>query len=110
MKIKKGDKIINIGKVKKLNLIGKTIGLMFSRRQKSKIMLFEFRKPTKMRIHSYFVFFPFLAIWLDNKNTIIRIKKIKPFETSNGIKESYFKLIEIPLNNKNKKLIKSLYA
>ena len=105
MKIKKEGRTIDIGNVKKVNLFGEVIGLMFSRREKANSLLFEFKKPTKMKIHSYFVFFPFIAIWLDEENNILDLREIKPFKTSNGIKKPYCNLIEIPINEKNKRII-----
>ena len=108
MNIKKEDKRINIGKVKKVNCIGKVVGLMFSRRQKANSLLFEFKKPTKMKIHSFFVFFPFLAIWTDDKNNVLALKEVKPFKLSIGIKKSFSKLVEIPINKKYKKAIELL--
>lgn len=84
--------------VKNCNLFEKFFGLMFVRRRKAQALLFEFRKPTTMRIHSYFVFFPFIAVWLDDKNKVIEVKKIKPFTFSVSERKSYSKLIEIPIN------------
>jgi len=104
MKIKKGSRIIDIGEVKKVNFIGKVIGLMFSRREKADSLLFEFEKLTKMKIHSYFVFFPFLAIWLNDDHEILALKEVKPFKINIGIRKSFSKLIEIPINNKNKNI------
>ncbi len=105
MNIKKESGKVNIGKVKRVNWLGKTTGLMFSRREKANALLFEFKKPTKMKIHSHFVFFPFLAIWLDEENNVLDLKEVKPFKTSIGIKESFSKLVEIPINRKNKDLV-----
>lgn len=82
---------------------GKVWGLMFSRREKAKILLFEFRKPVRFSIHSLFVFFPFLAVWLDEKGKIVQIKKVKPFALSVKPRKPYKKLIEIPINKKNRK-------
>jgi len=76
------------------------IGLMFSRRKKAKILLFEFKKPVKMAIHSYFVFFPFLAIWLDSKNKVLDLKIVKPFKIGVLPSEKFTRLIEIPLSVK----------
>jgi len=105
MRIKKKGKVIEIGKVKKVNGVGKAIGLMFCRREKANSLLFEFKKPTKMKIHSHFVFFPFLAIWLDEKDNIIDLKKIKPFKINIGIKKPFSKLVEVPINKKNKSIV-----
>ena len=110
MKIKKRGKIIDIGKVKRVNFFGEVIGLMFSRREKANSLLFEFKKPTKMKIHSHFVFFPFIAIWLDEKDNVLDLREIKPFKISNGIKRPYYKLVEIPFNEKNKRVIKLLFS
>jgi uncharacterized membrane protein (UPF0127 family) len=104
-------------KGKKFNILAKhcnffeeLAGLMFTRRENASILLFEFRKPIDFRIHSLFVFFPFLAIWIDEKGKVIEIKKIKPFTSSIKPKKPYKKLIEIPLNKKYKRIIKSLSA
>ncbi len=108
MKIKKRGEEIDLGKIKKINGFGKVIGLMFCRQQKANSLLFEFKKPTKMKIHSCFVFFPFIAIWLDEENNILEIKRIKPFRLNIGIKKPFFKIIEIPINKINKRLLQLL--
>ena len=61
------------------NWFEKIIGLMFSRREEAKILLFEFKKPVKLGIHSWFVFFPFTILWLDNFNKIISVVEVSPF-------------------------------
>lgn len=85
---------------KKLSHFGKAIGLMFSRREKAKILLFEFRKPVKMRIHSFFVFYKFIALWLDKKNNVVDWIVVKPFSPSVSSKKPFYKLVEIPINEK----------
>ena len=100
-----GHKNIEIP-VKKVSKLGKIIGLMFKKKT-TENFLFEFNEKTSVRIHSYFVFFDFLAIWLDNKNRILEYKIIKSFTLSVKPKKSFFKLIEIPLNKKNEEIIKS---
>jgi uncharacterized membrane protein (UPF0127 family) len=71
---------------------------MFSRREKANALVFEFNKSSKMAIHSFFVFFPFLAVWLDEGNNVIEMKKIKSFVPRVSPVKSYSKLLEIPLN------------
>ena len=107
--IKNNSKKVKINNVKKLSEFGKVIGLMFHRKEKCPAMLFEFTYPTKMRIHSIFVFFPFLAVWLDDKNTIIEKKIVKPFKISIGPKKQFYKLVEIPLNKYYQTEIKTLF-
>ncbi len=107
MKINFNNKTIEVYNVKKCNWFEKIIGLMFSRREKANALVFGFHKSTKMAIHSFFVFFPFIAIWMDDKNKVIEIKKIKPFTPKESSTNPYHKLLEIPINKKYKKIVSS---
>jgi len=79
------------------SIFQKIKGLMFCRRETAKPLLFKFKRPTPMKIHSFFC--PkFLAVWLDQKNKIIEAKIIKPFTLSVKPKKEFSKLIEIPLS------------
>lgn len=108
MRILNGSKIIEISNVKKLSSFGKVIGLMFCRRKNAKALLFEFKKQSKIKIHSLFVFFPFVAVWLDDKNKIVDRKIVKPFRFSVFPKKSFSKLIEIPIDERHMKIVDSL--
>ena len=90
------------------NFPGKFFGLMFESRENARALLFEFRKPVKIKIHSLFVFFPFAAIWLDDKNKIVDFKIVKPFNFIISPKKLHNKLVEIPVNKKYRNLIKLL--
>jgi len=103
------SKRVKIDNIKKLSEFGKAMGLMFHCRKGCPAMLFQFNKPTRMRIHSLFVFFNFLAIWLDEENKIIEKKIVKPFRIAIGPKKPFYKLVEIPLNTEYKKEIKLLF-
>jgi uncharacterized membrane protein (UPF0127 family) len=100
---------IEIQNVKKVSEFGKIRGLMFRSRKKCPAMLFEFNHPTRMKIHSLFVFFPFAAIWLDDKNSIIDLKIVKPFELIISCKKPFYKLVEIPFNQNYKREISLLF-
>ena len=76
------------------------IGLMFSRRKKASALIFNLRKSSRMAIHSWFVFFPFVAIWLDKNKKIISIKEIRPFRFRILPSVKFEYLIEIPKNEK----------
>lgn len=89
-------------KVKNLSLLGMGFGLMFKSRNTDNLL---FNRRGKWGIHSFFVFFPFLALWLDEKNKVIEYKIIKPFCSYIVPKQKFAKLIEIPVNNKNKFII-----
>ena len=101
-------------KNKKINLeVEKSIwlnprGLMFTRREKAEILLFDFGKSVGRAIHSWFVFFPFLAVWLDDKNKIIEIKKVEPWRFCVHPKNKFFRLVEIPCSKKYEGFVKIL--
>ena len=106
MQFSYGNKRLRIN-IKKCNSFQKISGLMFKSKNTS-ALLFEFPKKTKMAIHSFFVFSPFYAIWLDENNKLIEIKKIKPFTFHVKPTKPFSKLLEIPINNKYKEIIKVL--
>ncbi len=108
MKLKfKNKKEVDL-KVKKLNWFGRVIGLMFSRREKAHALLFDFEKPVRVPIHSWFVFFEFYALWLDDKSNVLEIQKVKSWRSFVRPQEKYVRLVEIPLNRKYKTLIERL--
>jgi len=51
-------------------------GLMFS---KKKNILLCLPKEKRVSIHSFFVFFPFYAVFLDSQKKVVDIKKMWPF-------------------------------
>lgn len=81
-------------------------GLMFTRREKAQALLFGFDKPVKLKIHSLFVFFPFVALWLDKDNNIVDKKLVNPFNFSVSSRKPYFRLVEIPINQKYSSITK----
>jgi uncharacterized membrane protein (UPF0127 family) len=107
--IKYNSKMVSVKNVKKLSEFGKGIGLMFHKREACPAMLFEFKKPTRMMIHSLFVFFKFEAVWLDDKNRIVDKKLVKPFRLAVSSEKSFYKLLEIPVNRYYKKEIEILF-
>ncbi len=86
--------------VRECNLFHKLLGLMFSDREKSEALLFAFRSKGKIIIHSFFVFYPFLAVWLDEKNKIVDMKTVSPFVPYISHKNKANKLVEIPISKK----------
>jgi uncharacterized membrane protein (UPF0127 family) len=97
IKIKLNNKKINLN-VKKSGFLGKFRGLMFRSLEKSSILLFD--NVNNVAIHSFFVFFPFLVLWLDEKNTIVEWKIVKPFSLYEKSNNHFSKIIEIPLNRR----------
>ena len=90
--------------VKKVRGLGKALGLMF-KLSTTKPLLFSFKSKTRMAIHSWFVFFPFLAVWLDSDFKVLEFRKVKPFTFHIRPKEKYNHLIEIPFNVKNSEIL-----
>lgn len=90
------------------NSFGKFLGLMFKEKEKSRALLFDFKESTKMKIHSFFVFFPFVAVWLDEKNKIVDFRVVKPFNFAISSKKPFERLAEIPINKRYRNLIKLL--
>ena len=103
MIVKLKRKRINID-VKKLSFFGKFTGLMF-RSRNTENLLFDFSNSREKAIHSFFVFFPFLALWLDDKNNIVEYNLVKPFTFLVKPKKDVSQLIEVPANDKNKEII-----
>jgi len=85
----------------------KISGLMF-KTENSRPLLFEFKKSVNMAIHSWFVFFPFAAIWLDEENKIIDSEIVGPFKFNILPEKPFRRLIEIPVNEKNREIISIL--
>lgn len=82
-------------------------GLMFRNKEKANALLFDFDKDTRQGIHSYFVGFSFLAIWLDENNKIAEYKVVEPYTALIKPEKNFRKLIEVPINEKYNGVIQS---
>ncbi len=100
MKLKLNNKYIEIKDIKKSSGV---IGLMFSRREKAPILLFE--KSKNLAIHSFFVFFPFLCLWLDDKNSVVEFKIVRPFSHYEKTSKDFSKIVEIPINRRHHNIV-----
>lgn len=94
--------------VRKCGYFGEAFGLSFKTKENARALLFDFSERKRLALHSLFVFFPFLALWLDDKNKIVEIRKINPFSFNIISKKPFCRIIEIPLNNKYSKIIEKL--
>jgi uncharacterized membrane protein (UPF0127 family) len=103
-KIKYKGKSIEIPDIKEANGIKKFIGLMF-KSKKTDALLFTFGRETRQAIHSFFCK-DFLAIWLDKRGKVLQYKMVTPNQPFIKPSENFSKLLEIPLNNKYKKIIR----
>jgi len=82
-------------------------GLMFRTRETDNL-IFSFGKEAVYPFTGIFCFSPFLIIWLDENNEIIDFKLAKPFEARLLSTKPFKKVLELPLNRQNKKIIEYL--
>lgn len=95
MEIKLKNKPIEI-KVKEVKGLGIVRGLMFRSRDKAPALLFNLKAP----LHSFFVFFDFLVLWLDDEDEIVDFKIVSPWRVNINSKKNYFKIVEIPISRR----------
>jgi len=87
--ISKNAKICN-------NIFSKSLGLMFSRKQKT--LIFIFNKEKINPLHMYFVFYPIDVLFLDKSKIIVEMKEnFAPFSFYNPKNKSKY-IIELPKN------------
>ncbi len=99
----KGKKIeVEAKRLSKLEMV---FGLMFKRREKARALFFNWKN---IRIHSCFVFFPFVALWLDTENNVVDMKLVKPFKLGLSSRKSCRRLLEIPLNESYREIVSIL--
>ncbi|PIO08458.1 hypothetical protein COU59_01585 [Candidatus Pacearchaeota archaeon CG10_big_fil_rev_8_21_14_0_10_34_12] len=96
-------------KGKKINIPAKKVsffstGLIF-RTKNTKNLWFRNLPKGNFSLTSLFVFFPFLVLWLDEKNNVIDTRIAGPFKLSIKTKRIFSSIIEIPLNKRNIKII-----
>ncbi|OYT36708.1 hypothetical protein B6U91_00530 [Candidatus Pacearchaeota archaeon ex4484_71] len=93
---------------KKVGFLSEGWGLMFSRREKANALLFEFKKPTMLKFTSFFVFYPFIMVWVDEVGKVVEVRRVNPFKFSILPKRKFTKVIEIPINKRYSHILKLL--
>jgi len=93
-----------IVRAKRVGFLGRFRGLMFKSRY-SDNLLFEFENGYKSDLHSFFVFFSFLVLWVDGKDRVVDCMFCRPFMTRISTEKGYNRIVELPLNNRNKGII-----
>ncbi len=78
------------------SFFSKVRGLMF--RIKPRSLLFVWKKPVLISIHSFFVFTSFVAVWY-YRGKIVEMKLIKPWTFAVTPKVKFNKLLEIPTHS-----------
>ena len=102
MIIKHKGRKLKIG-VKKCGFARKFFGLMF-RSRKTENLLFEFDKNEIADLHSFFVFFSFLVLWLDEENNVLEYEIVRPFRVRISSRKRFTKIVELPFNDNNKEI------
>ena len=94
-------------KVDKTDFFGRFRGLMFRPRETNNL-IFDFKRNTRQAIHSFFVLFPFLTLWLDEKNKVIDWMIVRPwaFSVLPIAKKKFRKIVELPLNGSNERIFR----
>lgn len=80
------------------------IGLMF-RSSNTDNLLFTFSKACRAAITAWFVFFPFMAVWLNEKKHVVDLAFVYPFTFALSPRVNAKYLVELPYNKKNAALI-----
>jgi uncharacterized protein len=58
----------------------KAFGLMFTRRQPGRALVFRFAREKRVSLHMFFVFYPIDVAYLDSSHTIVELKEsLRPF-------------------------------
>lgn len=104
--IRKNKKIYSVF-LKEVGFFRRGIGLMF-RTSKTNNLLFRFRYPQRPAITSWFCFFDFFAVWLDEDYNVLEVNKVKPFILAFNPKKNASFLLEVPINHSNRGLISFL--
>jgi len=79
--------------------INKYLGLMF-RSRRTEPLIFKFKKPVMISIHSLFVFFKFKVYWYDEQGQLIESRIVKPFQFNIRPSKPFSKLVEVPIQSK----------
>lgn len=83
--------------------IYKYIGMMFKPNGYNKTLVFEFKKPVRHAIHTWFCNFPIRCIFYDAEDNMIEDIILKPWISKHRPPKAFTKLIEIPINDKEVK-------
>lgn len=93
-------------KVEPVNTFRRGLGLMF-RTSMTENLLFSFTREGNQgrQLTAWFVFFPFYAVWLDKSQKVVDIRYVRPWEFYIHTRKNFSKILEFPVNSRNKKLI-----
>ena len=79
-------------------------GFIF-RTKNTRNIVFNDLKGRDFALTSWFVFFPFLVLWLDKRKKVVDFRFVKPFELSINSAKGADCIVEIPINERNRKIV-----
>ena len=89
-------------------------GLMFTKLNTAKSLLFSYKFSSRMTLFSSFIPYEFLAVWVNSGNKIVGMKIVKRGESGVEPGVKFNRLIEIPLSKKfslvTSFLLKNIYS
>jgi uncharacterized membrane protein (UPF0127 family) len=86
--------------VREVQGFGSVRGLMFRSLSRAGPLAFRFGRPARMAIHSLFVRFWFVAIWLDSEGRVMEWRLVRPWLLTVKPRKKYWTLVEVPLSKK----------
>ncbi len=94
IKNRRNNRILSKRAIRCSSSFSKALGLMFSR--KSKTLLFIFEKEKIVSLHMFFVLFPIDVIYLDRNKKVVQMRKnFKPFRILIAKKPARY-IMELP--------------
>jgi|SRR3989338_875979 len=103
IEIKLKNKKFLVNNVRKSGAFGKFRGLMFRKLEKAPILLFD--NAENASIHSFFVFFKFVCVWLDEKNNVVECRTVRPFEYYVKPNVKFSKILEVPISRRYNSIV-----
>ena len=87
------------------NIFSQARGLMFRSKSKAPILIFKFGRDVREPIHSLFVPFSFVSIWLDKDFKVVEKRKVKPWKFYVCPRKNFRYFVEIPITEGNKQIL-----
>jgi uncharacterized membrane protein (UPF0127 family) len=100
-----GDKNLEVEGQVCDNVFSQARGLMFRSRSKAPVLIFKFDRDVREPIHSLFVQFSFVSIWLDENFKVVEKRRVEPWKFYICPRENFRYFVEVPISEGNKKIL-----
>ena len=105
MKVKIGGDEIEIDVLEKRGF-GVFRGLMFRSLAKAPALRFNIQGS----LHSFFVFFNFVVLWLDDENNVVDSRVVRPFTFYINSKKKFSRIVEVPVSRRYEGVVEKIVA